>query len=647
MRKLSLSCFLTLSLIVGVFAQSPQSFKYQAVVRDLSASIIANQLVSLKISLLVGSETGLIVYAETHSGTTNQFGTITLDIGKGSVESGIFSAIDWRLDNYFLKLEIDPTGGSDFQLMGTSQLLSVPYALHTTTSERFPDLTSEERDTMTNIQEGACFYNTTTKRLNFYNGDNWFELSGTCEPQPTLANAGPDQTDVCSTTTLEGNTPIIGTGIWTIVSGTGGNVAEPNNPTSQFSGIEGQSYELNWRISNACGSFEDNVTITMGLPPFLANAGPDQLNTTSPVTLAGSDPGTSTGLWSIISGQNGILNEASNPSSQFYGEEGETYFLSWTLTSACGSNSDEVIISLSCLTSPTESDAGPDQLNVQAVSTNLQGNLPIVGTGSWTIINGTGGNIVEPSSPTSTFTGLEGNSYTLRWTISTLHCDSTYDEVEISFWVCAQSLTDYRDSNNYPTVLIGTHCWMAKNINIGTRIEGNTNMLNNSTLEKYCSSNLESNCDVYGGLYQWSEMMQYVTTPGTQGICTPGWHIPTDAEWKTLEGSVDSQYGIGDQIWDLTGDRGLDAGGKLKETGTVHWVFPNTGASNSSGFTAFGGGARNTDGSYPGFQIYGRYWTSTENGTLAFRHFLTTGRADIARDEANKLFGLSVRCVKD
>ena len=647
MKKLSLSVIIAISLNIGIFAQTPQSFKYQAVVRDLSGNIITNQLVSVKISLLIGSETGQVVYSEVHSGTTNQFGLITLDIGKGTIESGVFSSIDWRLDNYFLKLEIDIAGGTNFQFMGTSQLLSVPYSLHSQTSEKFPTITSAMRDTMTVMPEGACFYNSTTKRLNFYNGESWFELTGNCEPQPTLANAGPDQTEVCASTSLAGNVPAYGTGIWTIVSGTGGNVAEPNNPTSQFIGLEGGTYELNWKITNDCGFSEDYVTISMVNPGIIANAGNDQLNITTPTNLAGNDPGTSSGLWSIISGIGGNIDDPSNPLSLFSGEEGETYTLAWTITSACGSNSDEVVISFICQSGPTVADAGPDQLNVQAITTTLQANTPIIGNGSWSIISGTGGNILTPSNPTSSFTGLMGNSYTLRWTIATNHCGSTTDDVVISFWGCGQIFTDYRDNQTYPTVLIGTQCWMAKNMNIGTRIDGINNMSNTGTIEKYCNSNLESNCDVYGGLYQWSEMMQYNTTPGAQGICTPGWHIPTDAEWKILEGTVDSNFPVGDPIWDLTGDRGFDAGGNLKETGTTHWVFPNTGATNSSGFTALPGGARNTDGSWPSFQIIGRFWTSDESSTNAYRRVLNTTRSDIFRDAANKLFGLSARCVKD
>jgi uncharacterized protein (TIGR02145 family) len=647
MKKLSLSIIVAISLTTGIFAQTPQSFKYQAIVRDLSGNIITNQLVAVKVSLLIGTETGPVVYSEVHSSTTNQFGTITLDIGKGSVVTGIFSAINWRLDDYFLKLEIDITGGTSFQFMGTSQLLSVPYALHAKTSEKFSTITSAMRDTMTVVTEGACFYNSTTKRLNFYNGESWFELTGNCEPQPTLANAGPDQTDVCAGTSLAGNVPVYGTGAWTIVSGTGGNVAEPDNPTSQFTGLEGITYVLNWKITNDCGFSEDIVTISMVSPGIIANAGPDQLNITTPTTLAGNDPGASTGLWSIVTGIGGNIYNPSNPLSQFSGDEGEIYTLAWTITSACGSNSDEVVIGFICQSVPTVAFAGPDQLNVQAVTTNLQANTPVVGTGSWSILTGTGGNILIPSNPTSSFTGLMGNSYTLRWTIATSHCGSTTDDVIVSFWGCSQIFTDYRDNQTYPTVLIGTQCWMAKNINIGTRIDGINDMLNNAIIEKYCIDNLETNCDVYGGLYQWSEIMQYSTTPGVQGICTPGWHVPTDNEWKILEGTIDTQYGVGDPIWDLTGDRGLDAGGKLKETGTVHWVFPNTGATNTSGFTALPGGTRNTNGTYVSFQIFGRFWTSDESSTNAYRRVLNTSRADILRDATNKLYGLSVRCVKD
>jgi len=84
-------------------------------------------------------------------------------------------------------------------------------------------------------------------------------------------------------------------------------------------------------------------------------------------------------------------------------------------------------------------------------------------------------------------------------------------------------------------VTVGTQKWAKTNLNVGTMINGDKDQTNNSTLEKYCYDNLESNCTTYGGLYQWNEAMQYVTIEGAQGICPAGSHIPSDLEWQTLE----------------------------------------------------------------------------------------------------------------
>ena len=100
-------------------------------------------------------------------------------------------------------------------------------------------------------------------------------------------------------------------------------------------------------------------------------------------------------------------------------------------------------------------------------------------------------------------------------------------------WTCGLPIADPRDGKTYPTVQIGTQCWMAWNLNVGSMIPYTQEMANNGTVEKYCYDNSTSNCDVYGGLYQWDEIMNYSTTPGTTGLCPPvtGWHLPTDAEY--------------------------------------------------------------------------------------------------------------------
>jgi uncharacterized protein (TIGR02145 family) len=127
--------FVALLLSAGISAQAPQSFKYQAIIRDNAGDVMVNQNISLKISVLKGSILGSAQFVEVHSITTNEFGLITLEIGTGSLISGKFSSIPWGSDSYFIKIEMDASGGTSFTEMGTSQLLSVPYALHAKTVE--------------------------------------------------------------------------------------------------------------------------------------------------------------------------------------------------------------------------------------------------------------------------------------------------------------------------------------------------------------------------------------------------------------------------------------------------------------------------------------------------------------------------------
>ena len=137
-RNLLLSFAILLLAIVTMTAQSPEAFKYQAVARDATGQVLANQSVSFQISILQGSISGTSIYSETHAANTNGLGLVALEIGNGVVGSGDFSAINWGADSYFVQIEMDEAGGSNYQLMGTSQLMSVPYALHAKTAESVP-----------------------------------------------------------------------------------------------------------------------------------------------------------------------------------------------------------------------------------------------------------------------------------------------------------------------------------------------------------------------------------------------------------------------------------------------------------------------------------------------------------------------------
>lgn len=322
---------LALAFTISIFAQSPQKTSYQAVIRNASSNLVTNTSIGMQISILQGSSSGTSVYTERHFPTSNINGLVTIEIGSGLVVSGNFSTINWASGPYFIKNETDLNGGANYTIIGTSQLLSVPYALYAETSgssipgppgtngvvpngsatgnttywdgtqwlttSNFlyndgnsigvnnptpnnsaildlvsttkgflpPRMTASQRNAISSPAEGLIIYNTTTKCLEVWSGSSWMSFcEGACFPLPTNANAGPDKISPSTSTYLQGNTPTIGTGLWTINSGVGGNIANPTLPLSNFTGLNGTTYTLQWTISNSCGSLSDQVTIAIG-----------------------------------------------------------------------------------------------------------------------------------------------------------------------------------------------------------------------------------------------------------------------------------------------------------------------------------------------------------------------------------------------
>jgi len=198
--------------------------------------------------------------------------------------------------------------------------------------------------------------------------------------------------------------------------------------------------------------------------------------------------------------------------------------------------------------------------------------------------------------------------------------------------ICPATMVD-TDGNVYDVVKIGNQCWMAENLNVGTRIDGVDEMADTGTIEKYCYGDDEANCTTYGGLYQWDEMMQYTETEGTQGICSIGWHIPTDAEQNTLDQYLTAEGCTCDA--DRSGDWDCaPAGTALKELG-------------SSDFEALLSGYRYTNSNYDGRGTHTYLWSSTVGTTGAWVRYLSSSESSVYRFDHNKANGFSVRCLKD
>ena len=154
----------------------------------------------------------------------------------------------------------------------------------------------------------------------------------------------------------------------------------------------------------------------------------------------------------------------------------------------------------------------------------------------------------------------------------------------------ATTVTDI-DGNVYNTVTIGTQVWMKENLKTTKYRNGETILNTASFSDQWAYGDNESNIPVYGRLYTW-----YAAT-NFRGLCPTGWHVPTDAEWTLL-----TDYLGGEVV----------AGGKMKEAGTAHWNSPNTGADNSSGWTALPGGYRDFNGTFLSIGSYGYWWSATE-----------------------------------
>jgi uncharacterized protein (TIGR02145 family) len=222
--------------------------------------------------------------------------------------------------------------------------------------------------------------------------------------------------------------------------------------------------------------------------------------------------------------------------------------------------------------------------------------------------------------------------------------NATCSTQNISVTGCGGQTSLTYDGRTYDLVEIGGQCWFADNLATDQYRNGDLipTGLDNATWGSTIAgayaiyNNDPANDATYGKLYNW------FTTVDSRGLCPIGWHVPTDCEWMYLEGSLGMS--VTDQ--ETVGWRGTNEGGAMKAT--TNWTFPNTGATNTSGFTAFPGGYRDLYGTYDFIGYYGLWWSSTESDSnVAWSRVLDWYNSDEVRYNYGKQDGFSVRCVRD
>jgi uncharacterized protein (TIGR02145 family) len=252
-----------------------------------------------------------------------------------------------------------------------------------------------------------------------------------------------------------------------------------------------------------------------------------------------------------------------------------------------------------------------------AQSFNLRGGIPLGGTYSGTAVTGSMFNpsMVPPGRDTSI----------VRYTYYNMYgCPGrSFQELSVlptPLFNCGNNLTDVRDNKVYPTVLLGSQCWMAANLNYGNQLPSSQYAFDNCIPEKYCYNDNPFNCTSDGGLYSWDELMQFESTPGLQGLCPPGWHIPTEADWTVLFGLyINSGF----------------AGFPLKYTGY-------------SGFNALLSGARLLDKAWAFRGFATILWSSDPHGPYkAWAHGMNAYNPSVSYYPSSRSNAFSVRCIRD
>lgn len=264
----------------------------------------------------------------------------------------------------------------------------------------------------------------------------------------------------------------------------------------------------------------------------------------------------------------------------------------------------------------------------------------------------------DPIGTYYTYQSTDGTDFTIGATLSDNSIYSYTASTGTGTWVCGSTITDTRNSKTYNTVQIGTQCWMKENMDYDNGCSSVTWV--NSSDEGWCGYYTGGPFTNEGLLYQWSAAMNDSVTEGAQGICPTGWHLPTDAEYVTLEqytvqviASPATQYACNNSVagWQrCADDTGTYEGGPKGAGKSLKKVGQGSGVGAGDdlvGFSSYLPGYRDINGSFYDRTTGAYLWSSSPSSGSAWNHYLDSTCATVARYTDSKAYGISVRCLKN
>jgi uncharacterized protein (TIGR02145 family) len=617
----------------------PQAFSFKATIQGVNGQTVVNKMISLRITILQDDMNGFPVYSEFFTPTTNHYSQVDVEIGHGNVLSGTFSSIDWSAHKCFLKIEVDAKGGTDYQLLSITQLLSVPYAMYAGSagnafSGNYDDLIGAP---MLSLVATSGSFNDLFDTPTLFSGD-YNDLTN----KPTLFSGNYE--DLL-------NKPTLFDGTWDALTGKptfanvafSGSYADLLNKPVLFSG---DYSDLNNKPALFSGNYDDLINKPTNLSQFSNDAG-FLTEETDPIFSAHPANG-------ITSGNIVDWNTAFGWGNHAGLYKPIAYVPNWS----------EIISKptfAAVATSGSYYDL-TDKPTIDGSETKVSPGTNVTVTGEGTganpyVINSAGGSGALTLSQVLTFGNDARDNKIINLSdpvnaqdaVTKAYVDALMQRVgDLEGLLSGANISDI-DGNIYDVVTIGEQVWMAENLRTTKLNNGTPITLVNDLLEwdrndgshgrtapMVCWYDYETaNNNIYGGLYN-----RYCVS---SIVCPTGWHVPSAEEWEAL---IDFLGG------------GARTGGKMRSTGTIErgdglWHQPNDRATNESGFTGHPGGLVDDSGrEFDELGYTGDWWGYylDNRGEEVFSVAELKGQPyDLELDPVSEMAnpGYSIRCIKD